>query len=92
MLVKTQKLIEQEKLQIHGGYMFRHTPIYPTLHFFCSNTASKQGKPNICYFALSKMAQGRASETGGKLKNSHIMYQTLTATNWAVVLQNQRNL
>jgi hypothetical protein len=35
------------------GYMFRHTTIYPTLHFFCSNTAPKQGKPNICYFALS---------------------------------------
>jgi len=87
--LKSSIHLSKKKFKYIGvrGYMFRHTTIYPTLHFFCSNTAPKQGKPNICYFAVL-MAQGRASETGDKFKNSNIMYQILAATNWALKTTN----
>jgi len=54
---------------------------------FVQTQHQNNGNQIFAIFAVL-MAQGRASETGDKFKNSNIMYQILAATNWALKTTN----
>jgi hypothetical protein len=53
--LKSSRYLSNKNFKYMGatGYMLRHTTMFPTLHFFWSNTPTEQGKANICYFAMS---------------------------------------
>lgn len=61
-----------------------------TLISFIHSTKTRETK--YVLFCTVLMAQRRASETEGNLKKSHIVYQILTATNWAIILATEKLL
>ena len=56
--------------------------------FLLFKHSTKKRETKYLLFCTVLMAQGRASETGDKFKNSNIMYQILAATNWALKTTN----